>query len=605
MASAKGTTSTTTCIRGLATVPCPAPWYHPKHQRGFTVQRQIALKGLMAAVLAVGICSCSSGSDASGSGLDSGGFLDAGGDIGIKNSDGGEQDAGVCDASVWCNFQYAGCCISDSGKPSTCVNGEPVCPPDTFPLSQCPCWNIYDAGQFSRDGGEDAAGDGGDGGEDAGLDGGPDGGPDAGLDASTPENYFPRLIGRVNIDGDHLLSVFETDDGGLVGAGVSDVGAPNRIWPLWLLRLDANGNTRWDKWYSEGDVCQGSAIVAAPGGGYYIAGVVRTTRYQPSDVFLLNVDSVGTILWQRRFGGQTDMDVVGAVKTKDGGIIMVGTVSGQTPVGDDVFVMKLSAAGDLVWAQTYGGSASDDAVAVAETTDDSIIVAATTSSFGAVGRDLWVLKIAVDGSVVWEETLGTSGDDLAASVAVASDGKVLVGGWSATDKTGFLLALDGDGAFRDGVTFGTKSSFPNSIVPMADGGAIVGGLINNGGPMADALIFRVNTSGGLIWQKAFGGTGDDDFNLVVPMKDGSIMTVGATGSFGNDGVDTWLIKMDLTGGLIGQCSTSFERSATLDSQPLSVSVTATHATITTLTEKQMSLTEHADPATNTAQCQSP
>ena len=67
----------------------------------------------------------------------------------------------------------------------------------------------------------------------------------------------------------------------------------------------------------------------------------------------------------------------------------------------------------VYWAKTYGGSSDDWAYSVAIAPNGDIIVTGRTESFGAGGRDFWVLRLDENGNVKWQKTYGGSDEDWA------------------------------------------------------------------------------------------------------------------------------------------------------------------------------------------------
>ena len=116
-------------------------------------------------------------------------------------------------------------------------------------------------------------------------------------------------------------------------------------------------------------------------------------------------------------------------------------MAGQTyssGAGDqDIWLLKLTANGDIVWQKTYGGGAWDFANFVQQTSDGGYIVAGGTSSFGAGEKDVWLLKLDENGIVTWQKTYGGVTFESATSVQQTSpDGGYIVVGTTVTFGAG-------------------------------------------------------------------------------------------------------------------------------------------------------------------------
>lgn len=142
--------------------------------------------------------------------------------------------------------------------------------------------------------------------------------------------------------------------------------------------------------------------------------------------------------WQKSLGGSKYEQANAMQQTADGGYIAAGEtnsnngdVSGNHGGGEivlDVWVVKLDAAGGLVWQKCLGGTGNDGAKAVQQTDDGGYIVAGyTTSTDGDVTgnhgtggsyptADAWVVKLNATGALVWQRCLGGTASDGAAAV---------------------------------------------------------------------------------------------------------------------------------------------------------------------------------------------
>ncbi|MFZ8835339.1 MAG: hypothetical protein ACO2O5_14280, partial [Candidatus Caldipriscus sp.] len=118
-------------------------------------------------------------------------------------------------------------------------------------------------------------------------------------------------------------------------------------------------------------------------GGYIVAGYTASFGAGSWDIFLIKTDANGNIQWAKTYGG-TDEDRAHSVQqTSDGGYIVAGVTFSFGTGYSDAFLVKTDANGNIVWAKTYGGTYSDYAYSVQQTSDGGYIVAGHTNSFGA------------------------------------------------------------------------------------------------------------------------------------------------------------------------------------------------------------------------------
>jgi hypothetical protein len=94
----------------------------------------------------------------------------------------------------------------------------------------------------------------------------------------------------------------------------------------------------------------------------------------------------------------------------------------------DFWVLKLDALGNVTWQKTYGGTNTDVAESAQQTLDGGFVVAGRTGSFSAGGSDFWVLKLDALGNVSWQKTYGGADSDSAYSIQQTLDGGYILAG---------------------------------------------------------------------------------------------------------------------------------------------------------------------------------
>jgi hypothetical protein len=201
-------------------------------------------------------------------------------------------------------------------------------------------------------------------------------------------------------------SIQQTTDGGYIVAGCTNYSDSG--WNAWVLKLDSSGLIDWQKAYggSGGDFL--NSIQQTVEGGYIVAGSTYSFGAGNGDVWVLRLDSTGGVTWQKTYGGKADDSASSIQQTSDGGYIVAGTTNSFGAGGTDFWFLKLDSTGLVEWQEAYGGSGSDSASSVEQTSDGGYIVAGSTNSFGAGGTDAWVVKLAVYGYIVWNASSGAS-----------------------------------------------------------------------------------------------------------------------------------------------------------------------------------------------------
>ncbi len=86
-----------------------------------------------------------------------------------------------------------------------------------------------------------------------------------------------------------------------------------------------------------------------------------------------------------------------------------------------------------------------------------------------------------------------------------------------------------------------------SLQRTIDGGCILAGYTASEGEGSDLWLLRADREGYPLWNRTFGGSGEDVGYFVLETKDGGYLVTGSTDSFGMGGECLWLLKTDSSG----------------------------------------------------------
>ncbi|MBZ0205997.1 MAG: T9SS type A sorting domain-containing protein [Flavobacteriales bacterium] len=300
------------------------------------------------------------------------------------------------------------------------------------------------------------------------------------------------------------------------------------------MKLNASGGLEWQTTLGGSGYDRGYSVQQVSDGGFILAGQTASNdgdvngSHGPPDAWVVKLNEIGAILWQRAYGGSIAESAQAVRETFEGGFIVAGVAkshdgdvighhAGEEPVGaEDMWVLKLSNVGEIEWQRALGGSSSDNAYAVELTGDGGYILAGYTNSHdGDVSGDhgswdVWVVKLDGAGSIEWQKALGGYGPEIAKSVKTTSDGGYIVAGYS-NSNSGDVTGLHGGD---------------------------------------DLWVLKLDSVGALIWQKALGGTSEDRANALWAGADGTTLLAGYTRSLngdvtGNHGSsDAWVVRLD-------------------------------------------------------------
>jgi hypothetical protein len=233
---------------------------------------------------------------------------------------------------------------------------------------------------------------------------------------------------------------------------------------------------------------------------------------------------------------------------------MAGWTNSSGAGGFDYWLVKTDSFGNVQWNKTYGGAATDYCYSLGQTVDGGYIMLGYTQSFGAGGRDGWLVKTDTSGNMQWNKTYGTPGQELFFSLVMTSDGGYLLKGTAGGPIGGYgwLIKTDVNGNMQWNKSIVTPyGNWLYSSVQTSDGGYAFAAANSTatGTEISDAILIKTDSSGNIQWTQTYGGPAVDVGWGLVQTKDSGYAMSGYTFSFGAGGQDGWLIKTDVNGNM--------------------------------------------------------
>ncbi|KCZ70793.1 hypothetical protein ANME2D_02818 [Candidatus Methanoperedens nitroreducens] len=309
----------------------------------------------------------------------------------------------------------------------------------------------------------------------------------------------------------------------------------------------------WDKTFGGVNNESAASVQQTSDGGYIIAGTTFTYGAGGSDAWLLKIDANGSRLWDRTFGGINNESAASVQQTSDGGYIIAGTTFTYGEGGSDAWIIKTDSGGKRLWDKTFGGINNESAASVQQTSDGGYIIAGTTFTYGAGESDAWLIKTDANGNRLWDKTFGGIENEWAASVQQTSDGGYIIAGttfsYGAGGSDAWLIKTDANGSRLWDKTFGgTGNESAASIQKTSDDGYIIAGTtFTYGAGGSDAWLLKTDANGSRLWDKTFGGVNNEWASSIQQTSDDGYIISGTTFSYGAGGSDAWLIKTDANG----------------------------------------------------------
>jgi hypothetical protein len=352
-------------------------------------------------------------------------------------------------------------------------------------------------------------------------------------------------------------SVQQTSGGGYIIVGSKYSNEPKFLSKMvWLIKTDANGDLVWDRIFggSRNDI--GYSVQQTTDGGYILVGSTESFGAGGSDLWLIKTDASGNEAWNKTFGGARYDWGHSVQQTNDGGYIMTGTMYSynSSHLSQMVWLMKTDANGDLVWSRIFGGPRNDWGNSVQQTSDGGYIVVGATRSYGQGGNSaVWLIKTDANGDEAWERAFNGPDDTVGYSVQQTSDGGYIVAG-SRVPYGGligeiWLIKTNANGNRVWDKTFGgSGEDVGKSVQQTNDGGYIMAGnLGSQSGGIQYIRLIKTDANGNKVWDKSFGESGWNEGKSVQQTNDGGYIVTGSTASYSARNSALWLIKTDPDG----------------------------------------------------------
>lgn len=264
---------------------------------------------------------------------------------------------------------------------------------------------------------------------------------------------------------DDGFSLIQTNDSGYLLTGVLDVTASGGLGnsrtsttlhaggDYWIIKLDAGGEKQWSKYFGGTFTDTPYSSIQTEDDGYIIVGssdsndVDINNNKGTYDFWIAKIDASGVLIWEKSFGGSQIDEARDIINSGDGNYLIVGDsrsndfdISSNNGAAD-LWIIKISPNGDLIWEKSFGGSNFDAGRSVYKTTDNGFLICGSSrSSNGDLNinqgqNDVWVFKIDSDANLQWQKSFGGSGIDFAYDVTqLNNDTIIVVGDSNSTDN---------------------------------------------------------------------------------------------------------------------------------------------------------------------------
>ena len=262
-------------------------------------------------------------------------------------------------------------------------------------------------------------------------------------------------------------SIIQTTDGGFLLGGYSQSNISGEKTEnsrggddCWILKLNSSGNIEWQKTIGGSGREYLFSMLQTNDNGYIlgstsssnISGEKTENSRGQTDFWVIKLDNLGNIMWQKTIGGDDTDFLKDIIQTSDGSYMLAGwsysNISGEKTEDskglEDYWILKLNEVGEIMWQKTIGGNLGEQLNRISQISDGGFLLCGWSSSNisgdkseNSNGReDYWIIKIDQNGNLEWQNTIGGDLDDIAGTVFYDNNANNYIAGYSKSNISG-------------------------------------------------------------------------------------------------------------------------------------------------------------------------
>lgn len=345
--------------------------------------------------------------------------------------------------------------------------------------------------------------------------------------------------------------IHQTTDGGYIIAGTGNYSYMSS-GDMLLMKLDAQGDTMWTKFFGGFAAESGNAVVETSDGGYLIAGSTNSFGAGGMDAFLVKTDLNGNFLWSKTIGTIGNDAAYGLLETADGGFVFAGN---ELTYGLNGYahLVKTDANGNVVWSKTYGNNLRKNyGFALKQTLDNGFIIGGYENNYLTTNDEFSLIKTDSVGTMQWYKSYGDLNYEHNFTVCATPDGGFAIAGIN-FELPGYnydvnLLKTGADGTLKWTKSYGGAGHEDvYALTTTSDGGFVFAGSSNTFSGYQNGFYTKTDSIGSVAWSKTTSGTGYDIFQTVIQTNDGGFILAGVKDEVYGVSGNLFIVKTDPDG----------------------------------------------------------
>lgn len=357
---------------------------------------------------------------------------------------------------------------------------------------------------------------------------------------------------------EYIMSTVELESGALVNVGTVTSFGPGGNNIL-LACTNSMGEQVWTKAIGNQNFAEASDIGIDANDNFIISGHYKIIEDDNSEALVVKANPDGDIIWAKTFGGP-EMEAAKSIWVMQDGSYLISAISSSYSVsGDfDMLVMKIDSDGELLWTKMIGTSGYENVLKAIELSNGNIAILGHTDNESSAQYDITITILDENGSYLWGKTYGEAGIEIAWAM-MEHDGAIYFCGDTTSMGAGYadpyIVKIDLDGNILWQYTYGGPYADHGTALTVAkDGSVVLGGLTSSASAGGlDMMLLKLSKEGTLLWSKSFGGEGKEVLFDMIRTNEGGYTLAGYTKSFDADIIDIYFVKVNER----GDCACNF------------------------------------------------
>lgn len=243
--------------------------------------------------------------------------------------------------------------------------------------------------------------------------------------------------------------------------------------------------------------------------------------------------------YEKTFGG-IEEDYANDIVEINNQLYIFGTSKSYGDIDGDHYLLKIDLNGNMIYQKTFGGNNIEEGDAFIKTNDGNLLLVGTTESSGAGLKDIHVLKVDTNGNIIWQNTYGGALNDIARDVIEMSNSEFCIVGNTESFGNGakdiYMVWLDQNGSFlRQAVHGQIDIDGATEIVEIPNQELMIYGFTRNyGATSRDLYLIRTNAVGDSLWSKRYGGNDYEESQAFAKTNDDGYVLCGHSASIDPD-----------------------------------------------------------------------